>query len=237
MRFEDVSFSWPDGTPLLAGLSLSLEAGTITALVGPSGCGKSTVLRLAAALLSPTAGAITGLSEEGVAFVFQSPNLLPWRSVRDNVALPLQLRGVASAKRRQRTDDVLGRVGLSEAADALPAALSGGMRMRASLARALVTEPSVLLMDEPFSALDTFTRRQMHAEFLGLWQRTDLTVLFVTHDLEEAVQLADRVVVIAGQPVTVIRDVSVALPRPRPRRDPALLSLVTALEQALEEDA
>lgn len=238
MRFSSVRFSWPGAdAPLIDGLSLELAAGAITAVVGPSGSGKSTLLRLAAGLLRPEQGEVTGAARGEMAFVFQSPNLLPWRTIRDNVALPLQLRGAPRAERRSRADEVLARVGLAEVAGSLPRALSGGMKMRASLARALVTEPRILLMDEPFSALDTFTRRQMHAEFLGLWQRTGLTVMFVTHDLEEAVSLSDRVVVIAGRPLAIVRDEPIGLPRPRPRHDAALLDIVRALEQAMEDAA
>lgn len=235
MRFSRVQFSWPgDDTPLLDGFSLDIQLGTVTAIVGPSGSGKSTLLRLAADLLRPQQGAVEGAARDGMAFVFQSPNLLPWRTVRDNVALPLQLRGAPAHERRERADEILARVGLAEVAGSLPRSLSGGMKMRASLARALVTEPQILLMDEPFSALDTFTRRQMHAEFLSLWQRTGLSVLFVTHDLEEAVTLSDRVVAISGRPLSIVHDQPVDLPRPRPWHDAALLERVRVLERAIE---
>ena len=234
MRFEAIQFGWPGQAqvPLVADFTLSVSPGSVTTLVGASGSGKSTLLRLAAGLLRPSAGAIHGLPED-VAFVFQSPNLLPWRSVRDNVALPLQLRGAARADRNQQADAVLARVGLAEVAEQLPGALSGGMRMRVSLARALVTRPALMLMDEPFSALDALTRRQMHQEFLSLWAETGLTVLLVTHDLEEAVVLSDRVVVVAGRPLGIARDEAIDLPRPRGRHDAAVVARVAALEAAL----
>jgi len=231
-----VRYAWSGQPPLLRDFSLDIQPGAITAIVGPSGSGKSTLLRLAAHLLSPAEGRVEAASER-TAFVFQSPNLLPWRTVRDNVALPLQLQGTPRAQRRQQAEAILARVGLADAGGALPGALSGGMKMRASLARALVTEPGALLMDEPFSSLDTFTRRQMHAEFLGLWQRARPTVLLVTHDLEEATLLADRVVLVAGRPLQVVRDDAVPLPRPRARHDSAVVSIVRGLEQAMEAAA
>ena len=234
MRLESVTFAWPGaaGAPLVADLSLEVRAGSVTTLVGTSGSGKSTLLRLAAGLLEPTSGAVRDRPGD-LAFVFQSPNLLPWRSVHANVALPLQLKGVGAAERDRRAQDALDRVGLGEVGDRLPGALSGGMKMRVSLARALVTRPSMLLMDEPFSALDALTRRQMHAEFLSLWAETGLTVLLVTHDLEEAVILSDRVVAIAGAPIHISADHTITLSRPRGRHDAAVVSLTAALEEAL----
>lgn len=234
MRFETVRFAWSGAPPLLDGFSLDIAAGSITALVGASGCGKSTLLRLAAGLLSPQQGNIAAAEHSRSAFVFQSPNLLPWRNIQDNVALPLQLQGMSKEQRHIEAQRILASVGLSERTHHLPRALSGGMRMRASLARALVTKPDTLLMDEPFSALDALTRRQMHDVFLDLWSQTGLTVLFVTHDLEEAVLLSDRVVAVAGQPLTIAADHAIALPRPRQRHSPAVQQRVLQLEQTLE---
>lgn len=232
MRLVSLSFAWPGGPALLDGLSLSVAAGSITTLVGTSGCGKSTVLRLVAGLLTPTAGHVEG--QQGArAFVFQSPNLLPWLTVRDNVALPLRLHGVPRLERRQRAEEALARVGLTEAIGALPQALSGGMKMRVSLARALVTRPDVLLLDEPFSALDALTRRRMHAEFLALWDSLGCTALMVTHDLEEAVLLSDRVIALAGCPLTAAADETIDAPRPRDRHDPALVAVAARLEARL----
>lgn len=232
MQLSRVSFSWPDGPSLVSDLSLDITPGSFTALVGASGCGKSTLLRLFAGLLTPESGTVTAPATSR-AFVFQSANLLPWLSVTDNVALPLKLQGVDAPSRRERALEALERVGLSDAAAALPQALSGGMKMRVSLARALVTQPDLLLMDEPFSALDALTRKQMHQEFLALWQTLSATVLMVTHDLEEAVMLCDRVVVLAGRPLQIAVDASISAPRPRSRHDPILIEQVTTLEAAL----
>ncbi|MFT5683098.1 MAG: NitT/TauT family transport system ATP-binding protein [Myxococcota bacterium] len=232
MRLDSVSFTWPDGPCIAEDFSLRIEPGSITALVGASGCGKSTVLRLLAGLIAPDSGTVTA-PRSSRAFVFQSPNLLPWLSALDNVALPLKLEGISAASRREQAREALERVGLSDAAASLPRALSGGMRMRVSLARALVTRPELLLMDEPFSSLDALTRRQMHAEFLALWESLSATVVMVTHDLEEAALLCDRVVVLSGQPVTIAADNLITAPRPRDRHAPDLVAQVAVLEGAL----
>ena len=232
MQLSSVSFAWPDGPSIVSDLSLEIAPGSFTALVGASGCGKSTLLRLFAGLLTPDRGSVTAPAASR-AFVFQSANLLPWLSVTDNVALPLKLQGIDAATRRARAQKALARVGLSEAAAALPQALSGGMKMRVSLARALVNQPDLLLMDEPFSALDALTRKQMHQEFLALWQTLSATVLMVTHDLEEAVLLCDRVVVLAGRPLRIAVDAPISVPRPRRRHDPDLVDQGAILEAAL----
>lgn len=234
LRFTDVHFAWPGAAePLLAGFSLELEAGQVTALVGPSGCGKSTLLRLAVGLLDPGAGEVVGGEGESRAFVFQSPNLLPWRTVRQNVALPLELQG---RQDEAAVDQALDAVGLRAAAGLLPGALSGGMRMRCSLARALVLDPTLLVLDEPFSALDAITRREAWVTFQEAWGAQAATVVVVTHDIDEAVILADRVVVLGGSPVRVQADLSVGLPRPRSpelRHDPRVGERVRAVEGAL----
>lgn len=213
VRFQDLSFAWPNGEALCAGLDLVVQPGEILALVGPSGCGKSTLLRLASGLLTPTAGALERPQGEQ-AFVFQSPTLLPWRSLRENVALPLELAGRSVP---HGVDAALELVGLAEDADKLPAALSGGMQMRASLARALVTEPELVLLDEAFSALDGLTRKRLQLAFLEIWRTKGFSVLMVTHDLDEALWLADRVVVLEGPPVRIKQIVQVPLSRPRVR--------------------
>lgn len=229
VRLVDAGFAWPGSAPVIAALNLEVPPGQLIALLGPSGCGKSTLLRLAAGLLAPTQGRVeVGAGDR--AFVFQRPNLLPWRRVWDNVALPLALRGPVDAA---RVDAALARVGLREAAQRWPHELSGGMQMRASLARALVTTPSLMLLDEPFSALDALTRARIHQEFLTLWGALAFTALLVTHDPDEAVLLADRVVVLRGPPLAVALDVPVPLPRPR---HPALLHdgrLGALVEQAV----
>ncbi len=235
VRMDGVRFGWPGAPPLLDGLTLTAEAGSITALVGASGCGKSTVLRLIAGLLSPSAGTVSAPPGER-AFVFQSPTLLPWRTVAENVALPLELQRAPASEIGSRVAEALARVGLGEAAALLPRQLSGGMRMRASLARAMVTRPALLLLDEPWSALDPITRRRLQQEFLTLWAELRFTVLLVTHDIDEAVLLADRVLVLGGRPARVQRALDVPLPRPRPPEllhDPALGRVAADVEAAL----
>jgi len=233
VQLEAVDFRWePDGLPLVAGLDLECRAGEVTAIVGASGSGKSTLLRLMAGLETPACGAIrTGVSQPGaLAMVFQAPTLLAWQTVRENVALPLVLLGRST----EGVDAVLEQVGLLDAADRLPRELSGGMQMRASLARALVTEPSLLLLDEPFSALDAITRRRLQGVFSEAWQGA--TVVLVTHDIDEAVLLADRVVVLGGRPLGVVADIAVPLSRPRTaglRHDPRVAALIQQIEGAL----
>jgi len=230
-RFDEVAFRWPAAPqPLLDAWSLSLAPGRITAILGPSGCGKSTLLRLLAGLLQPQAGTVTpgAVAPGACAFAFQRPTLLPWRSVRDNVALPLELAHRPPSEIQERVAEILARVELSPAADQLPGALSGGMQMRASLARAWVTRPGLLLMDKPFAALDALTRLRMYARFQELWEDGRPTVVLVTHDIDEAVLLADRVVVVGGAPLAVRGEVAVELDRPRPaalRHDPRLGAL------------
>ena len=233
VHLEDITFRWnPDAPPLVEGFDLRCEAGRVTALVGASGSGKSTLLRLMAGLETPEHGSVaTGAGEPGaLAMVFQAPTLLPWTTVRGNVCLPLELLGRAA----DEVDAALERVGLLDAADKLPRELSGGMQMRASLARALVTRPSLLLLDEPFSALDAITRRRLHGVFSAAWR--DATVVLVTHDIDEAVLLADRVVVLGGTPLEVAADVPVSLPRPRgaeQRHDRRVAELIQQVEGAL----
>lgn len=238
VRFEAVRFGWPGEPPLFDELSLSVEPGAIVALVGASGCGKSTLLRLAAGLLTPILGRVEAPDGER-AFVFQRPTLLPWRTVAANVRLPLEL-GEAEGDTDAAVASALAKVGLSGDADKLPRALSGGMQMRASLARALVTRPSLMLLDEPFGALDALTRRSLHAVFLDLWRQERFTALLVTHDIDEAVLLADRVLVMRsatdGAPALIGGDQPVRLPRPRSREllhDPALGALSRSLEAML----
>jgi NitT/TauT family transport system ATP-binding protein len=233
VRFVGIRFGWPGGGLILDGLDLVARGGEITAVVGPSGSGKSTLLRLAAGLTRPDAGVVdTGGARQ--AYVFQSPTLLPWRTVAGNVGLPLELRGAAD--RDGAVTAALARVGLTEAAERLPRELSGGMRMRASLARALVTEPTLMLLDEPFSALDAITRARMHQEFLRLWSASPFTALLVTHDVDEAVLLADRVIVLRGPPLRPELDLDISLPRPRAdhvRHSEAFGALVEAVLSGL----
>lgn len=205
----------------LDGMSLEAPAGSFTVIIGPNGCGKSTLLRLVAGLLAPSSGAVTldGVAprtgDGRVGLAFQQPRLVPWRSTLDNVALPLEINGVSVGERRVRGVAALERVGLAGAAGLRPRELSGGMAQRAALARALIGEPPVLLLDEPFSALDALTRETFDAELQRLWLERRRTVLLVTHSVSEAVSLADRIVVMTPRPGRVARVVEVDLPRPR----------------------
>jgi NitT/TauT family transport system ATP-binding protein len=205
------------GRRALGPFSLALAAGEIVALVGPSGCGKSTALRLLAGLEPPTRGEVRRAALPGeTAVVFQAPTLAPWLSSAANVALPLELAGVARGQARERAGAALARVGLGERAAARPAQLSGGMAMRVSLARALVTAPKLLLLDEPFAALDEITRRGLADDVLSLWAESGPAMVFVTHNVEEAVYMAGRVVVMGAGPGRTVAEVATAGPLPRP---------------------
>ena len=203
--------------PALGPFSLEIAPGEIVALVGPSGCGKSTALRLLAGLEAPTRGSVTRAVGRGeTAVVFQAPTLAPWLSARANVSLPLDLAGVPRPEANAQADRALARVGLAGQEAARPAQLSGGMAMRVSLARALSTEPKLLLLDEPFAALDEITRRALADDVLALWAEIRPAIVFVTHNVEEAVYMASRVVVITRGPGRVAGQAAVdgALPRP-----------------------
>ena len=224
IKLHNVSRSFSiDGAPLpvLEDISFEVPSGSVVAVVGPNGSGKSTLLRLIAGLLPADRGAITidgrtvGDADQRVGLVFQEPRLLPWRKVIDNVAFPLELVGVGSAERRARARSLLDLVGVATFADAYPQQLSGGMRQRVAIARALAREPEVLLLDEPFSALDALTRERFDMELLDLWQRIGSTVVVVTHSIPESVFLGDEVVVLSPRPGRVIARVPVPLPRPR----------------------
>lgn len=218
-----VSFSAGGRERLVAldAVDLVVGAGELVALIGPNGSGKSTLLRVIAGLLTPDRGtvAIDGDLVSGpnphVGLVFQEPRLLPWRTTAANVAYPLELAGVPQAVRSERVAALLDTVGLTAAAAQVPSQLSGGMRQRAALARTLALEPSVLLLDEPFSALDELTRERLNLELLALHDRTRTTVVVVTHSVQEAIFLADRVVVLSERPGHVVADIAIDLPRPR----------------------
>ena len=233
LDIEGVSHAFDiDGAvlPVLDNVSLSIAAGEFVALLGPSGCGKSTLLRLVAGLEKPRSGSlredevrISGAHPSRVV-VFQDPTLFPWRSVWDNVALGLEAQGILKAQ-RHRVDAVIELVGLSSFRNAYPHQLSGGMAQRVALARALVNDPKILVLDEPLGKLDSLTRIAMQAELVALWQRKGFTTLLVTHDVEEALVLANRVIVLSDRPARIKADIAVARPYPRHRGDPYLADL------------
>ncbi len=212
-----VEVDYPGRGKALGPFDLSLAPGDIVALVGPSGCGKSTALRLLAGLEGPTRGSVQRAAARGeTAVVFQSPTLAPWLSATANVALPLELEGVSAREARERAKVTLTRVGLGQAVEARPAQLSGGMAMRASLARALVTHPKVLLLDEPFAALDEITRRALADDLLQIWAESHPAIVFVTHNVEEAVYMASRVIVMTSGPGQSGGETVIDAPMPRP---------------------
>ncbi|HEX2892145.1 ABC transporter ATP-binding protein [Vineibacter terrae] len=216
--------------PVLDGVTLQAEPGEMVALLGPSGCGKSTLLRLVAGLDRPRSGElrVDGVSIDGPdpsrVVVFQDPTLYPWRTVYGNVALGLEARGLLRSQ-RARIDDALGLVGLSGFGRAYPHQLSGGMAQRAALARALVNEPSLLILDEPLGKLDSLTRISMQTELVRLWRDAGFTALLVTHDVEEALFMANRVIVFTDRPARIKAEITVDSPHPRHRDDPDLVDL------------
>jgi NitT/TauT family transport system ATP-binding protein len=229
----------------LDSISLDIEPGSFACIAGPTGCGKTTLLRIIAGVEPSTAGSVSvdgrpvSGPRDGTGMVFQGYSLFPWRSVLDNVAFGLEMRGVGRADRRRRAGELLDLVGLAGSARSRPWELSGGMQQRAAIARALATDPDLLLMDEPFGALDERTRHRLQDELLALWQRTKKTVLFVTHSIDEAVYLGQRVVVLADRPSRVAGDFRFDLKRPRNRVAPefvsALLQVRNLLERVVEE--
>lgn len=226
-----------DAVLAIEDLSLTVERNEFVTVLGPSGCGKTTLLKIMAGLIPWTSGSITIAGEpvDGPgpdrAMVFQSFALLPWASVLDNVAFGLKMRGMSKEERHEKARRLIDIVGLSEFANSLPRQLSGGMQQRVGLARALVTEPAVLLMDEPFSALDEQTRRFMQDELLRTWEELKTTVVFITHSIEEAVKMGDRVVLLSPRPGRLFKEYPVAIPRPRTEAEshPEFGRLVTEL--------
>lgn len=231
-----LSKTFPGGVEVLPPLDLTFAAGRTTALVGPSGCGKSTLLRLIAGLEVPTSGNVTIGGDDpavmrrkgAISMAFQDPSLLPWRTVRGNIALACTL-----ARRRVdpvQIDQLIDLVGLAGFGDTRPSALSGGMRQRAAIARAMVTNPRLLLMDEPFGAVDELTRRQLARDLSRLWEPRGTTTLLVTHSVDEAVLLADRVLVLSQRPARIVADIPISLPRPR---DPDVVTSAAFRSHAL----
>lgn len=242
---RDISVSFTGTSCELDGVHLQIREGEYISLVGPSGCGKSTLLRVIAGLLRPTRGNATvfgkggGPSERQIGFVFQDPTLLPWRTALDNVALPLEVRGMGRNERRARAAQVLGEVGLAHATDLYPSELSGGMRQRVALARAMVGRSKVLLLDEPFAAVDALRRERFAREMWRFGHKRGLTVILVTHSISEAVWMADRVAVMAEKPGRIVGIVDVALKCERSSdilMKPAFIEACGAVRRLLEEN-
>jgi len=224
-----------NGVLALEGVDLAVEAGEFLALLGPSGCGKSTLLRIVAGLTAPSAGRVTWRqARHDVGFVFQDPTLMPWSDALSNVRLPLRLAGVSRAEGEARAAEALRKVGLAGFEHVRPRELSGGMRMRVSIARALVTRPSLLLMDEPFAALDEITRHRLNDDLRALWAESGVTVLFVTHSVFESAYLASRVVVMAARPGRVVAELPAALRVPEFRTSAEYAAVCRAASAALE---
>jgi NitT/TauT family transport system ATP-binding protein len=231
-------------TKALEDIDLAIAPGEFVSLIGPSGCGKSTLLRLIGDLTAPTSGTVTingkparqARLDRDYGIVFQAPVLFDWRSVQANVALPLEVKGVTGAERDERVRAMLELVELKDFAQHYPYQLSGGMQQRVSIARALALEPSILLMDEPFGALDEMTRERMNAEVQRIWQQTGTTVVFVTHSIPEAVFLSSRVVVMSPRPGRIVRVIDIDLPRPRTddtRETARYFELITEVRETL----
>jgi len=250
LALRGVSKAFPNGTLALSKLDFDIRAGEFLSLLGPSGCGKSTALRIIAGLSLPSQGSVEWLAHAMAAdqtgrigFVFQEPTLMPWASVFDNAVLPLVLKGVPAETIAKRVTGVLDRVGLAKFAHVFPRELSGGMRMRVSIARALVTEPQLLLMDEPFAALDEITRFKLNNDLLQVWQATGTTVVFVTHSVFESVYLSSRILVLTARPGRVSSELAIEAPYPRDQnfRTSAEYAAYcrrasTALAQAMSDD-
>jgi NitT/TauT family transport system ATP-binding protein len=235
---EEVSKTFATGTVALTGVDLVVAAGDFVSVVGPSGCGKSTLLRLAAGLEQATEGRIE-VEATSTSYVFQEPTLLEWRSALSNVELVGELRGLPKAERRRRAREAFDLVGLTGFEKQFPRQLSGGMRMRVSIARSLVAEPQLALFDEPFGALDEITRLRMQTELQRLFQLKSFAGLFITHSIPEAVYLSNRVLVMSGRPGRIVADFNVPWAYPRPpelRYAPEFTALTGAVSAALESD-
>ena len=241
LTLDHVGRRFPSGTEALRGVSLRIGSGDFIALLGPSGCGKSTLLRLVAGLDRPDTGHLAWAegppAPGGIGVVFQDPTLLPWASAAENVWLPLRLRGVPRRAAAPRIEAALARVGLEGFAAARPGALSGGMRMRVALARAIINRPRLLLMDEPFAALDEFTRHRLQEDLLALWQELGCTVVFVTHSIYEAAFLARRILLLSPRPGRIAAEFANPLPpTPRTRLEPGYAALVAEITEALRPE-
>ncbi len=244
VRHLHLDFIESDGTlEVLDELNFEIAAGSFTCVIGPSGGGKSTLLRALAGLISPSTGEILidGQSPDkaGIGMVFQKPDLMPWRTLAQNISLPLELDGIQGSRLQEKTQQMLELVGLHGFEKHYPHELSGGMAQRASIARALIREPKLLLLDEPFGQLDAFTRERMGDELLRIWEEKHQTVLMVTHSIPEAVYLADRVLVLSSRPARIKQDLPIELPRPRVEGmqfSPAFNQYCNQLHQELEPE-
>jgi NitT/TauT family transport system ATP-binding protein len=241
LMFRDVGRTFRAGrdtTVAVKAVNFSLERGSFTAMIGRSGCGKSTLLHIAAGLDTAYEGSFTREPAGAtLACLFQQPRLLPWRSARNNVAFVLEARGIGKHEARRRADEMLDLVGLTAAAAKFPAQLSGGMQQRVSLARALAVDPDLLVMDEPFSALDELTAAGLREELVSLCAQKERTVLFATHNIQEACYLADRVIVLSAHPGTVVADVKVDEPRPRWIDNPRLVEIAAHVRSLIDRSA
>lgn len=236
----DLAVSFDGHTPVFQGLNLAIEKGEFVTLVGVSGAGKSTLLRVIADLIPPFEGSVqvdaaNTVERRPIAMVFQAANLMPWRRVGDNITLGLEGLEVSEVTKNQRVAQTLELIGLSEMADRWPYQLSGGQRQRIGIARALAVDPEILLMDEPFGALDAITRTALQDELLRIWRETGKSVLFVTHDIEEAAYLGDRVLLLGGKPAGIVKEYPVKTPRTKRRESKAFLNLVEEIRTGLHE--
>ncbi len=237
LSFENISMQFPDGTEALHDVSLTISKGEFVSIVGPSGCGKSTLLKIASGLVPQTSG-IVRVDRTQLGYTFQDATLLPWRKVLGNVELLMELRGYPEAERRRIAQEQISLVGLDGFADHYPKRLSGGMRMRASLARSLALNPSVFMFDEPFGALDEITRERLNDELVSLFMRKGFTGLFITHSIPEAVYLSSKVVVMSRRPGQILQvfDIPFAFPRePELRYAPEFSTLCSEINVALRE--
>jgi len=234
LAFEAIGMTFPDGTEALREISFSLGKSEFVTVVGPSGCGKSTLLRIASGLLEPTAGSVD-IDRERLGYVFQDATLLPWRTVQGNVELFAELHGIPPDERRLLARETIDLVGLQGFEGHYPKSLSGGMRMRCSLARSLTLKPQVFLFDEPFGALDEMTREHMQGELLRIWRETETTVVFVTHSIPEAPFLSNRVVVLSPRPgrISSVVEVDLGDRTDDTREDPEFFRVATEVREAL----
>jgi NitT/TauT family transport system ATP-binding protein len=245
IEVDGVSHTFADGVQALADVSLTIAQGAFVAVVGASGVGKSTLLRILGGLLSPSSGRLHLAGQPPphpdypIGVVFQRYNLMPWRTVRDNIRLPLELHGTSAAATDRPVDELIKLVGLEGFADSYPAQLSGGMAQRVAIARALIHRPALLLLDEPFGALDALTRERMGQELLRIWEAFPVTVFLVTHSIPEAVLLADEVMVMNGRPGTIASRIPIKLPRPRRlamQASPLFHEYAAAVRAAIQPD-